>query len=120
GGRLGTVIRHGYCLVMREAGMGLAYQFAAKAAALCWECRARFDERRGSRFGERLLAEGQYCSSPGGLQVLLEHLGVALVVVQLGTLLGQALHRAGLEAAFAEPVRGTCGKHEQPGQRAAS
>src|SRR5690606_14172279 len=40
GGRLGTVIRHGYCLVMREAGMGLAYQFAAKAAALCWECRA--------------------------------------------------------------------------------
>src|SRR5690606_25994728 len=84
----------------RASGMGLAYQFAAKAAALCWECRARFDERRGSRFGERLLAEGQYCSSPGGLQVLLEHLGVALVVVQLGTLLGQALHRAGLEAAF--------------------
>ena len=69
------------------------------------------------RVGERLLA-GEGCNGchVSALQALLEYLRIALIVVQRRPLLGQAGHRAGLEAALAEPVRGAGGEHEQGGQ----
>src|SRR5690606_33976827 len=47
------------------------------------------------------------------LQRLFEHLGITLVVVQRRPCSGHALDGARLEAALAEPVRGTGGEHEQ-------
>src|SRR5690606_35204477 len=110
GGRLGTVIRHGYCLVMREAGMGPSIPICRQGRSLvlapsstssmsgvaAWSASAC--SPKAVMLRTRQAQRGS--TAPRGLQVLLEHLGVALVVVQLGTLLGQALHRAGLEAAF--------------------
>src|SRR5690606_41753113 len=116
GGRLGTVIRHGYCLVMRGAGWGLAYQFAARAAALAARRRPRGESSSAVNCKSADLGTIGLRQQPRPLQMLLEYLRVALVVVQRGPLLWQPLHRAGLEAAFAEPVGGAGGEHEQGAQ----
>src|SRR5690606_30357801 len=103
--------------------MRLAYQFAVAPAApparrSPGDVERQLDER--GRSGARNLQVHKVRAdvrTARVLQALLEYLRIALIVVQRRALLGQACHRAGLKAAFAEPVCGTGGEHEQRGQR---